>query len=170
MEARTLLEDYRLLGDLGDDEAFSRILQFITDVTFISAALAFARGWFGHAYLYHFKEGNPWGGLFQGQASHLLDIAYLLQNYSEYLSPKQDDLAVAFAQDVFSFCYGTAPWPVFDEKANAKTYGPSSEDQDCPIAKSAREKAIGKTPVDKLLERVSWDTLNALASDFKSVL
>uniref|UniRef100_A0A9P3ENT3 Carboxylic ester hydrolase n=1 Tax=Aspergillus pseudoviridinutans TaxID=1517512 RepID=A0A9P3ENT3_9EURO len=131
-EARELLEKYSIAYDTPDDEAFSAVLNFINDVVSFAPVMSFAQGWKGNVHVYYFNEGNPWEGPWKGQPSHLLDIAYLFQNYSEYLGEQQQAVATAFAEDFFRFCYGFSPWPVVDKQGNergfaARVYGPSDK-------------------------------------------
>jgi hypothetical protein len=168
-EACILLEEYHILDVPHDDSAFSRILQYVNDVTFHAPAVAFAQGWPGNAYLYYFNEGNPWSGLYEGQTNHLLDTAYVFQNYSEYLSTEQNALAASFAQDIFKFCYGFAPWSEFGEKVNVKTYGPTSKGYRGRIVNQlVGGTTFRRTTISEMLKTVSWDVLNNIASDFKS--
>jgi hypothetical protein len=108
-ETHILLDEYNLLDELSDDAAFPRILEYVHDITFHEPAVTLAKGWPGNAYLYYFNEGNPWNGPYKGRTNHLLDTAFLFQNYSEHLSPEQNKLAEEFARDIFGFCYGLPP-------------------------------------------------------------
>jgi hypothetical protein len=126
--AQQLLEEYGVVEDMPDDEGFSRILNFINDVLFFAPVLSFAQGWAGNAYVYYFNEENPWDGPWRGRASHILDLAYLFQNYREFLTPAQQSVGTAFAEDIFKFCHGVAPWPAvagIPDGFVARTYGPS---------------------------------------------
>lgn len=126
--AQQLLEEYGVVEDMPDDEGFSQILNFINDVLFFAPVLSFARGWAGNAYVYYFNEENPWDGPWRGRASHILDLAYLFQNYREFLTPAQQSVGTAFAEDIFKFCHGVAPWPAvagIPDGFAARTYGPS---------------------------------------------
>lgn len=84
------------------------------------------------AYVYYFNEGNPWDGPWKNRASHILDLAYLFQNFREFLTPTQQAVGLAFAEDIFKFCHGISPWPVTGETTTgftARTYGPSAQDR-----------------------------------------
>ncbi|KAL4933276.1 putative carboxylesterase [Aspergillus undulatus] len=94
-----------------DEDAYPSILNFINDVLFFTPALTFASGWKGNAYVYYFNEPNPWEGQWKGRTNHILDLAYLFQNFREFLSPEQQAAGEAFAEDFFKFCHGQAPWP-----------------------------------------------------------
>ncbi|KAL4963609.1 putative carboxylesterase [Aspergillus stella-maris] len=93
-----------------DDEAYPNVLNFINDVLFFSPALTFASGWKGPAYVYYFNEPNPWEGQWKGRTNHILDLAYLFQNFREFLTLEQAAVGEAFATDFFKFCYGQVPW------------------------------------------------------------
>jgi carboxylesterase type B len=77
------------------------MLKFINEVVSFAPIISFTQGRNGDVYVYYFNEGNPWEGPWKGQASHLLDIAYLFQNYSKHLCQQQQAVATAFAEDVF---------------------------------------------------------------------
>lgn len=93
-----------------------RVLNFGNDVCFAVAAQAFARAWSnaGHeAFLYRFNCPNPWNGAWKGYATHILDLAFLLLNYNEYLSQGQRQNAERFAKDVITFVHGGEPWMAY---------------------------------------------------------
>lgn len=101
----------------------------MNDIFFLAPVLSISQGWTGNAYVYYFNEENPWEGPWKGRASHILDLAYLFQNYSEFQTPAQQAVGTAFAEDVFKFCHGVAPWPAISgitDGFTARTYGPSS--------------------------------------------
>jgi hypothetical protein len=125
--AEQVLKAYSISADLTDRVAFHSILKFAADICFFAPALAFAKGWPGKAFLYHFNEPNPWDGEWKGEATHVLDVAFLLQNFNEFLSSAQRDSATAFAGDIIKFINGKAPWPVFEQtKPVSRFYGPST--------------------------------------------
>ncbi|KAL2856426.1 Alpha/Beta hydrolase protein [Aspergillus pseudoustus] len=130
--AEAVLKSYGLADEnMSDEDAYPSILNFINDVLFFTPVLTFAQGWKGPTYVYYFNEGNPWEGPWQGRTSHILDLAYLFQNFRESLSPEQQAVAVAFAEDFFKFCHGQAPWPAITPGTvtsgfTARYYGPSS--------------------------------------------
>jgi hypothetical protein len=131
-EAQRILDSYGIAEDTPDEKSIYSILEFSTDVLCHAAALSFARGWNGNAYVYHFNEGNPWDGPWKGRANHILDTAYLFQTFNEYLSPEQQAVGTAFAEDFFKFCHGLAPWPAITPGEihsgfSACVYGPSDE-------------------------------------------
>lgn len=111
---------------ISDDAAFTRILNFGNDVSFLLPVLSYAHCWNGSAYVYHFNEPNVWNGPWKGHASHILDVAYLFQNYNEHLPAQQSESAVKFAEDLITFSNGEAPWPVFNSDTGeffARVYG-----------------------------------------------
>lgn len=131
--AEQIAKSYGVSEGTSDEEAYPGVLDFINDVLFFSPALTFAQGWKGNAYVYYFNEGNPWEGQWKGRTNHILDLAYLFQNFREFLSPDQQALASAFAEDFFKFCHGQAPWPAITKGTvsngfTARRYGPTSED------------------------------------------
>jgi carboxylesterase type B len=131
--ADEVLKSYCLTDEnASDEDAYPSILNFINDALFFTPVLTFAQGWKGPTYVYHFNEGNPWEGPWQGRSNHILDLAYFFQNFRESLSPSQQAVATAFAEDFFKFCHGQAPWPAITPGTvtngfAARCYGPSSE-------------------------------------------
>ncbi|KAL4901411.1 hypothetical protein BDW74DRAFT_187648 [Aspergillus multicolor] len=107
-----ILKSYGIADqNTSDEDAFPAVLDYINDVLFFTPALTFAQGWKGNAYVYYFNEANPWEGQWKGQTNHILDLAYLFQNFREFLSPEQQAVGTCFAEDFFKFCHGQAPWP-----------------------------------------------------------
>ncbi|GIC87941.1 putative carboxylesterase [Aspergillus udagawae] len=128
--AQQTLDKYNITKDMTDDEAFPAILNYMNDIAFFAPVLTFAKGWKNDVYVYHFNEGNPWDGPWKDRASHILDLAYLFQNFREFMGPAQQQLAITFAEDFFKFCHGVKPWPAVapnDVEAGftARVYGPA---------------------------------------------
>ncbi|KAJ6133836.1 hypothetical protein N7523_000158 [Penicillium sp. IBT 18751x] len=141
-EAERLLNAYGISMDTPDEQSIFSILNFISDIMCHAAALSFARGWSGNAYVYHFNEGNPWDGPWKGRANHILDTAYLFQNFTEYLSPEQRAVGTAFAEDFFKYCHGIKPWPTITpgnirDGFSARVYGPSDKGMISRVATEA---------------------------------
>ncbi|CAK7236636.1 hypothetical protein SBRCBS47491_009705 [Sporothrix bragantina] len=137
-----ILEHYRLEKDSvaadNDDEALRSILLYINDVAFSVPAVELAAHFPNKSYVLAFNELNPWDGLFQGEASHILDVAFLFQNFNGQLSPEQQKVAVQFGTDVISFVSGEEVWPAFNrtehamavyEKGSRKIVEPPSEEE-----------------------------------------
>ncbi|KAL1852578.1 hypothetical protein Plec18170_005709 [Paecilomyces lecythidis] len=131
-EAEEILQRYGVKGGVSDEDAFAGFINFSNDISFFAPVLTFVKGWDGNAYVYYFNEGNPWEGPWKGRSSHILDLAYFFQNYKEFLSPAQQAVATALAEDFFKFCHGVAPWPAvkdgnLESGFAARVYGPSDE-------------------------------------------
>ncbi|EAW06756.1 putative carboxylesterase [Aspergillus clavatus NRRL 1] len=162
--ARDILDRYKITKEMADDEAFTAILNYINDIAFFAPVLAFAEGWRGNAYVYYFNEGNPWDGPWKDQASHILDLAYLFQNFREFMMPAQQTLAVTFAEDVFKFCHGIEPWPAaipgdLKTKFTARTYKSSSSvgQVNAPYGEGSSRRSIlfdyaGQVSLDELAD------------------
>jgi carboxylesterase type B len=123
--ATALFDAYGISAAQADEEALPKILAFAGDIGFYAPAVALAQGWPGAAYLYHFNEPNPWEGPAKGQASHILDVAYLLQNFNEFLTAEHQAVAERFGGDVVAFVNGEKPWDGFKEREGARVYGQS---------------------------------------------
>ncbi|KAJ5831956.1 hypothetical protein N7474_000267 [Penicillium riverlandense] len=88
-EADRILNAYGITEDTPDETATSSILNYINGIALFAPTLSFARGWFFSAFVYYFNEGNPWEGPMKGRANHILDRAYLFQNFREFLTLAQ---------------------------------------------------------------------------------
>lgn len=140
-EAQRITDAYGVGEADSDEDAFPGVLNFINDVLFFAPVLAYARGWQqGNAYVYYFNELNPWDGPWKGKTNHILDLAYLFQNFRDSLTPEQQAVGNAFAEDFFKFCHGKAPWPALQPQPTqdggsslvpsgftARVYGPSPD-------------------------------------------
>ncbi|PLB35005.1 Alpha/Beta hydrolase protein [Aspergillus candidus] len=97
-------------------ESMKKVLNFGNDVCFAVAAQSFTRAWSSssvpgtEALQYRFNCPNPWDGPWKGHATHILDIAFVLQNYAEHLSNGQRLSAEQFAADLITFIHGKKPW------------------------------------------------------------
>ncbi|KAF2660705.1 para-nitrobenzyl esterase [Lophiostoma macrostomum CBS 122681] len=161
-----VLKAYNLTPSTDDDIAMRTILEYATDIAYAGPALAFARSWHGKAYYYHFNEPNPWDGLFKGCSTHVLDAAFLFQNYNEKLSPEAREVAVSLAKAFLNFANGTEPWQAFHrDQGNAQTFGPSGTSTSAMVGNNGwgegrrdhlfKLKEEGKVDLDEL--SVAWD-------------
>ncbi|KAK5239916.1 hypothetical protein LTR40_014164, partial [Exophiala xenobiotica] len=73
-----------------------------------------AKAMSGRALLYHFNEPNPWDGPFKGESSHILDVAFLLQNFVEHLGAEQQKPSKKFGSDFIDFVNGEKPFDICD--------------------------------------------------------
>jgi len=115
----TLLTHYSLddvsTTDLDDDAALKRILQLINDIAFSLPVVEIAANFPKDSYVLAFNEPNPWDGPFKGEASHILDVAFLFQNFNEHLSATQAQGALALGTDIITYVNGDVPWPAFNK-------------------------------------------------------
>jgi carboxylesterase type B len=124
--ANAVLDAYNLCYATGDNEAMKRIIDLGTDIAYAGPALAYARSFPGKAYYYQFNEPNPWDGQFEGCSTHMLDAAFLFQNYSKHLSNDAHRVGRALALDFVKFANGVKPWDEYDkEVGQVRMYGPS---------------------------------------------
>jgi carboxylesterase type B len=110
--AKKLLTGYNIDPSTKDDQAFERILQFGGDVSFYAGSLAFAQGLEDNmpVYVSRFNEPHDWSGPWQGRSTHIHDLTFLFQNFSEFLGDAQNEVAEEFATDVLGFANGKEPW------------------------------------------------------------
>jgi len=124
--ASKLLSAYGIDPSASDDASLKPILTFITDISWVGPTYAFADAWAkagNEALVYFFNEPNPWEGQFKDEATHVLDIAFLFQNFNEFLDEAPKAVAVGLAKDVIQFANGKAPWEAWKgEGPGAKVY------------------------------------------------
>jgi carboxylesterase type B len=168
--AAQLLSAYNISSTSSDQDAMLSILLFASETCFYAPARAMATGWPSSSkfFLYHFNEGIPWEGRFQGEAGHILDVAYLFQNYNEHLDEKQKKVARAYAEDFIAFVNGEDPWtPAKPDRFSARVYGPSSEGITTKFTKDGNPKDIGRDErVLKLGESIGYDNLITAFENF----
>jgi carboxylesterase type B len=149
----------------------------MNDISFYLPAVSFAKLWADSllpdtsAFLYHFNCPNPWDGAWRGHATHVLDIAFLFQNYGEWLEYGQCKVARRMAADFVRFVHGEAPWQaVGRDGVNCMVYDAAVDgDEDDSVfvgshdpnndVKTGRrhiiEQTFGKERFDDLLEVLS---------------
>lgn len=123
-----IFQAYEITENASEEETLGNILKFGNDISFLAPVLVYAHGWDGNAFVYFFNEPNTWDGPWKGHANHILDVAYLFQNYNEALTEPQRQTAITFGKDLIRFVNGKSPWPVFNFAAaelNARVYGSS---------------------------------------------
>ncbi|KAL5001343.1 Alpha/Beta hydrolase protein [Aspergillus recurvatus] len=157
-----------------DDDAYPAVLNYINDVLFFTPALTFAQGWKGNAYVYYFNEENPWEGQWKGRANHILDIAYLFQNFREFLSPEQQALGTAFAEDFFQFCHGQAPWPAITQGTatkgfTARRYGSSGKSPAGTVTQAFGGEGQRRQNLYDYAEKISLDKLASVFNIFMTL-
>lgn len=167
-EAAQISKVYEISPDTADDVGLIRILRFATDIGFYAPAMAFAEGWpeGKSAYLYHFNAPNPWDGPWKGEANHILDVAFLFQNYNEYLSAEQTAIAESFAEHFLSFINGKPPFPDFSaEKGGAMVYGPPASG--AAFMESSAPEQVGRSgTISDIAQRIGFDLLATVWNNF----
>jgi len=181
--AESLLESYGfksppLKDPAEDDEAsFMNFLYFCTAIGYYAATTSFARGWpdtpssSSKLFTFFFNEPNPWPGAFQGQATHVLDVVFLFQNYNDKLPPAQRAAAEGFALDLMRFVAGQAPWEANTAKQRkAKVFGPSkgtSEAVTKVVDNAESEEGGRRTAILELGSQVGLDKLSEAFGRFQ---
>ena len=161
--AAQLLSAYDLAPSTPDTEAFEKVLRVANDVAFYLPTLSLAQNLQEagvKTYMYRFNEGNPWDGVWKGEATHILDLTFLLQNYNEFLDEEQRWVAEGFAGDVVAFVNGGEPW---EEWRRAKVLGPGGKVQ---VVEDVPEKVGRRGVLLRLGREVGVDTLNAAFEAF----
>lgn len=146
------------------------VLNVGNDIHFALPALAVAKIWSSStvegtkAFLYHFNCPNPWDGPLKGEASHILDIAFALQNYKEQLSPGQRLCAERFASDIIRFVNGEDVWEDYHPSARPTSmiYSAPAEggkDESHLVQDSSAESTGRREVVQKLGAEPIWDKI-----------
>ena len=164
--AEKLLSAYGLTPDLDDDEGFFKVLQVANDLNFYLPTLGMAQGFAKDVktYVYRFNEPNPWDGPWKGHATHALDIAFLLQNFNDYLDEKQKAVAEQFGRDVLAFMWGDSPWEAWEDgKKVAKVLGPEGKME---VVEDVPAKVGRRSIMLELAEQVGFDRLNKVWNGF----
>ncbi|VUC37792.1 unnamed protein product [Clonostachys rosea] len=125
---KSLLDHYSLsesaASAISDESVMMNILVFINDVAFLAPAVQLAARASCDSFFITFKEPNPWDGPFKGHSSHILDVAFIFQNYNDHLDDKQRNSAVQLGEDLIKFVSGSAPWKAFNRGEHGVTvYG-----------------------------------------------
>lgn len=161
----------KILSAYGIDKSNSDalpIISFLNDIGFRLAAQVSANTWArlnadgNESYVVHFDVENPWPGMWQGHASHALELAFLLQNYNEHLGPKQKAIAKKMAYDFIAFANGEAPLESYGRKETTRTYFARADDQVSHV--TDQDGGDRLVPVVDLDEIVEWsaETLDKL--------
>ncbi|KAK5320495.1 hypothetical protein LTR93_006707 [Exophiala xenobiotica] len=112
-EERVKVLDFYGIANWGSDDVdMLNILRFGTDIVFYAPTFTMAKAMSGRALLYHFNEPNPWDGPFKGESSHILDVAFLLQNFVEHLGAEQQKPSKKFGSDFIDFVNGEKPFDI----------------------------------------------------------
>jgi hypothetical protein len=157
-----LLEEYKLL-DLhakSIDETADNALHFANDIGFYAPLMAIVSGWPKKAYAFAFNEPNPWPGRYQGVATHVLDAAFLFQNYNEFLDEAQKGSAKVFGEHFVDFVVGAEPYPPYVAgEGGAMIYGPGEKRQ--RFVKSSKSEDYGRrSTIFKLAESSGLEKLS----------
>lgn len=130
--AKDIVSAYDIDGsaELNTPDNLRPVLHFGNDIMFALPARQLARVWSStrvpgaEAFLCHFNAPNPWEGPWKGHASHIQDLAFVLMNSHESLSPGQRLCAERYAKDIISFVNGGEPWPAYETgiKEGTMTY------------------------------------------------
>ena len=161
--AEKIFDAYALTPETPDEEAFESVLRVANDLNFYLPTLSLAQNLSVagcKTFMYRFNEPNPWDGQWKGQATHILDITFLLQNFNEFLGEEQRRVAEGFAKDVVGFVNGGEPW---GEWGVAKVLGPGGRVE---VVEDAAEE-VGRRGVLLTLGReVGLDTISEAFDGF----
>jgi hypothetical protein len=147
--AQAVLSAYDITPSTSDEEAMASIIDLATDIAYSLPVQYYARVFKGKISSYHFTEPNPWNGTFKGKSTHLLDAAFLFQNFNEYMPDGAKTTATRLAEDLLAFAYGRAGST--GAESQTKVYGPGVRDI------NRLETSIQKGNVDLDEISAAWD-------------
>lgn len=128
--------------------------------------MALARCWPGQSYLYHLNEPNPWDGPDKSEATHIMDVTLLFQNFSQHLSESQQELGKKWAEDVIRFVHGKDPFPSCQSSPDgAMVYGPGLASTGF-VRANEPVKFGRRATIQKLGAEVGLDALNEALGNF----
>lgn len=149
---KTILEGYGI-NESNTDRV--PILNFLNDIGFAQPAKATVEAFAGagsrlgtKSFLTHFNMPNPWPGQWQGKATHALDIAILLGNYNEFLSPGQKASSDQMSGDFLAFANGREPFSPYAAGSGgvSKVYqaGVDAKVDESRVVKESSEAETGR--------------------------
>jgi hypothetical protein len=122
--AKAVLQAYGINAAVNDDKAMKIITDLATDIAYVAPAVAYARS-SSRAYYYQFNEPNPWTGPLKGYSTHMLDAAFLFQNFNKHMLAETQEVAKGLAIDILKFANGATPWVEYEKgKEEVRVYGP----------------------------------------------
>lgn len=138
------------------------VLNFLNDVGFAEPAKATAEAFAGagsrlgtSAFLTHFNMPNPWPGLWQGKATHALDLAILLGNYNEFLSPGQKATSEQMSGDFLAFATGKEPFSPYSAGSGVSKVYQAPADAKEDESRVVKESSEGETGRRQILDKLA---------------
>lgn len=153
-----LMQCYGIQRNTSDKDACVAILRVFTDLKFFQPAFSYASAWPGDAHLYHMAEPNPWDGPYNSGATHVQDMAFMLQNYNEKMTEDQRAVGKAFALDVLAFAYGKKPFPTIREARQIRVYGRCADGSGAGIV--GQDEAGPSKEIRSLWDKIDRDVLS----------
>ena len=104
----------------------------------------------------------------KGESTHILDVAFLFQNFSEFLEPAQKEVGVRFTKDFIKFINGKCELADFgDGKEGAQVYGPSRDGVTSEHVEGVGSERTGrKITISELGDEFGLDELSAVWDNF----
>ncbi|GAB7342728.1 hypothetical protein MBLNU457_g0875t1 [Dothideomycetes sp. NU457] len=164
-----LSKHYRDVPDTPDERARAGIQRFGNDIAFYAPTIAYAKHFHTagvKTYVYRFNATNPWDGPYKFLSNHILDIAFLFQNYNDFLQEATSrQAAVQFAEKMLAVVAGEEPWAPWSEGGDA-LYVFDSGVHICKdvevVPENAGSQAFAngrRQPIALLAAKVGWQKL-----------
>lgn len=148
-----ILDHYGILQGGVDEDSLINITQLLTDAGYYAPLVKMGEAYPAPFIFGHFNERNPWPGIHQGRANHVLDIAYLWGNYEERYGGQNKAVAKALAGDVISFVWGQDVLPRFSaDGKRVVVYGPADDDVSRQVLDWREEKTGRNVSIFELAE------------------
>lgn len=138
--AHIVLSPYGINFSTPDDEAKDFIIDLATDFAYHVPGQHYAWAFEGQTCTYIFNQGNPWDGMFKGKSTHLLDAAFLFQNFNDHMDDEAKQTARRFAEIFVVFANGKAS--VTWEHDMERNYGKGGCERN-ELEKLAKEENVG---------------------------
>lgn len=152
--------------DTPEDGGKLGFLRFAHDAVQLASTRLIAQRWPGRAYVFHFNEPNPWEGRFKGVAGHLLDAAFLFQNYEEYLDEEQASTGRELGRHLVEFVNGGEPFAGFASgSGKVQVYGPGGGSRSRQVDAGDLAAAGRRDHIFGLAEAVGLDRLIAIVHE-----
>ncbi|KAH7390379.1 Alpha/Beta hydrolase protein [Cadophora sp. MPI-SDFR-AT-0126] len=164
-ERKSLLDSYGLSGNLRSEQQYAGLQQLCSDLRFYFPVLNTVEGWEREkCFRYHFHQPNPIQGTFKGLASHELDVAYLLQNFSG-LDGEHEKLGREMATEWIHFTHGHG-WDRANGQNEVLVIGPNEKLSWCSEREYDEKFREGR---GRLLLQLGWEKVGKLGEMLQGV-
>jgi carboxylesterase type B len=151
-EADRVCELYGISAEISREQSIQSLIDMVADMMFKMQNYVIAhQSNVNKTFAYHVDQRSTLDHCLKGQAYHAIDLLYVFLNGKETMSAEQIVLAERMASDWIVFAHGKEPWEPFASNKRWMIYGPEkhqstwelqSEDQDEPVRRYSRFRAL----------------------------